>query len=222
MAQVDSILGADVHAHLLSIGVETPMDKANTETEVSKRALIESHFAEIMKALGLDLTDDSLIDTPRRVAKMYVDEIFYGLNYNLFPKCTTVDNKMHYNEMVLTRATVQSSCEHHFITISGKATVAYIPKTKVIGLSKINRIVDFFAKRPQIQERLTEQIFHALCFILDTDNVAVIVDAEHFCVKARGVRDVNSSTVTARLGGSFLASPVRAEFLSYHHNSGKN
>jgi GTP cyclohydrolase I len=147
---------------------------------------------------------------------MYVNEIFWGLDVEAFPKCTTVDNKMKYDEMVVERnVNVQSNCEHHFVVIDGVATVAYIPKQKVLGLSKINRIVEYFAKRPQIQERLTEQVFHALSFILETDNVAVVVDAQHYCVKSRGVEDVGSSTVTSKLGGVFKNDPsVRNEFMN--------
>jgi GTP cyclohydrolase I len=145
---------------------------------------------------------------------MYVNEIFWGLDFEAFPKCTAVDNKMHYNEMVVERnINVQSNCEHHFVVIDGLATVAYVPKRKVLGLSKINRIVEYFSKRPQIQERLTEQIFYALQFILETNDVAVMIDAQHYCVKSRGVEDTGSSTVTTRLGGGFKSDPeVRNEF----------
>jgi GTP cyclohydrolase I len=197
------------------MGVETPIKKRNLDRK-DQIDIIEGNFAEIMRALGLDLTDDSLIDTPKRVAKMYVNEIFWGLDYDAFPKCTTVDNKMKYNEMVVERnVNVQSNCEHHFVIIDGLATVAYVPKDKVLGLSKINRIVEYFSKRPQIQERLTEQVFHALQFILETEDVAVLIDARHYCVKSRGVEDTGSSTVTVRLGGGFKTDPAaRAEFLS--------
>ena len=195
------------------VGVETPM--ANN-IQKNKTKKIEKHFSEIMQILGLDISDDSLKETPSRVAKMYVDEIFWGLNYDLFPKCTTVDNKMNYDEMVIERnINVQSNCEHHFVVIDGVATVAYIPNKKILGLSKINRIVEFFSKRPQIQERLTEQIFHALSYILETDNVAVVVNAQHYCVKSRGIQDVGSSTVTSRLGGIFRTDPAaRNEFMN--------
>jgi GTP cyclohydrolase I len=167
-----------------------------------------------MRILGLDLSDDSLVDTPKRVAKMYVNEIFWGLDYDAFPKCTAVDNKMKYNEMVCERnINVQSNCEHHFVVIAGLATVAYVPNQKVLGLSKINRIVEYFSKRPQIQERLTEQVFHALQYILETEDVAVMIDAKHYCVSARGVEDTGSSTVTSKLGGGFKSDPAaRAEF----------
>jgi len=209
----DPELGKQVHLHLLAMGVETPM-VLNTLDRKDKINLIESHMTRIMEVLGLDLSDDSLIETPKRVAKMYVNEIFWGLDYEAFPKCTTVDNKMKYNEMVCERnINVQSNCEHHFVIIDGLATVAYVPKDKVLGLSKINRIVEYFSKRPQIQERLTEQIFHTLQFILDTEDVAVMIDAQHYCVKSRGVEDKGSSTVTSRLGGGFKTdSAARAEF----------
>ena len=214
LPKTDHALGLEVHQYLLGKGVETPMIE-NMLSRAQQRADIEALFSDIMLTLGLDLKDDSLIDTPKRVAKMYVDEIFYGLDYSLFPKCTAVDNKMQYNEMVVERnVSVQSNCEHHFVVISGHATVAYIPGAKVLGLSKINRIVEFFSKRPQIQERLTEQIYHALVYILGTESIAVLIDAQHFCVKSRGVRDVNSSTVTSRLGGLFLNPEVRAEFFN--------
>lgn len=213
--KTDPELGRKIHEHLVKMGVETP----TVETDLDRKEkidIIESHFIGIMKALGLDLRDDSLVDTPKRVAKMYVNEVFWGLDYDAFPKCTTVDNKMHYDEMVVERnVIVMSNCEHHFVTIDGLATVAYVPNKKVLGLSKINRIVEYFAKRPQIQERLTEQVFHALCYILETDNVAVMIDAQHYCVKSRGVEDTGSSTVTCKLGGGFKTDPAaRAEFLS--------
>lgn len=207
-------LGALVHAHLVSQGVETPIRSGLNLSGVDKKRRIEAAFKDIMLTMGLDLADDSLVDTPRRVAKMYVDELFSGLDYANFPKCTTVDNKMHYDEMVITKASVMSNCEHHFVIISGRATLGYIPKDKVLGLSKLNRIVEFFAKRPQIQERLTEQIYHTLAFILDTPDVAVVISAEHYCVKARGVKDVTSSTITSKLGGAFMDTSMRAEFLS--------
>ena len=211
--KTDPILGHLVHNHLVEMGVETPYITSNL-SRTDKIDIIESKFHDIMETLGLDLTDDSLIDTPKRVAKMYVNEIFWALDYEAFPKCTTVDNKMQYDEMVVERnVNVQSNCEHHFVVIDGLATVAYIPNDKVLGLSKINRIVEYFSKRPQIQERLTEQVFHTLQFILGTDNVAVMIDAKHYCVAARGVEDTGSSTVTSKLGGGFKTDPaVRAEF----------
>jgi GTP cyclohydrolase I len=212
--KTDPELGLKVHEHLVKMGVETPTTP-NSFDRKEKIDAIEGYFHQIMKTLGLDLSDDSLCDTPKRVAKMYVNEIFWGLDYEAFPKCTTVDNKMKYNEMVCERnVNVQSNCEHHFVVIDGLATVAYVPKDRVLGLSKINRIVEYFSKRPQIQERLTEQIFHTLQFILDTEDVAVMIDAQHYCVKSRGVEDTGSSTVTCRLGGGFKSDPsARQEFL---------
>jgi GTP cyclohydrolase I len=211
----DPELGRKVHEYLVKKGVETPIidNKLNRTTKIE---IIKQKFADIMEALGLDLSDDSLAETPKRVAKMYVTEIFWGLDYEAFPKCTTVENKMNYDEMVVARnIIVMSNCEHHFVTIDGLATVAYVPNKKVLGLSKINRIVEYFAKRPQIQERLTEQIFHALCYILDTENVAVMIQAKHYCVASRGVEDTGSITVTTKLGGGFKTDPAaRNEFLS--------
>lgn len=213
--KTDPILGKKVHDHLVSMGVETPVTDLVHRDAKEKIEIIQQKFADIMTVLGMDLTDDSLIDTPRRVAKMYVGEIFWGLDYEAFPKCTTVDNKMKYDEMVVERnVNVQSNCEHHFVVIDGVATVGYIPKQKVLGLSKINRIVEYFSKRPQIQERLTEQIYHALQYILETDNIGVVLSAQHFCVKSRGVEDVGSNTITSKLGGVFKTDPnVRTEFM---------
>lgn len=223
--KVDPELGWAVHNYLLSKGVETPgvgtlQPRTPNGKEFSDRKTqieyIEGKFADIMLALGLDLADDSLEETPKRVAKMYVGEIFYGLDPGAFPKCTTVENKMSYDEMVIERnVNVQSNCEHHFVIISGFATVAYIPNKKVLGLSKINRIVEYFSKRPQIQERLTEQIFYALEYILGTDSIAIVINAEHYCVKSRGVEDVGSSTITSKLGGAFRKPEVRAEFMRF-------
>jgi GTP cyclohydrolase I len=213
--KTDPELGRKVHEHLVKVGVETPTTPNNYDRK-EKIEQIETHFTHIMRILGLDLSDDSLVETPKRVAKMYVNEIFWGLDYDAFPKCTTVNNKMKYNEMVVERnVSVQSNCEHHFVVIDGLATVAYVPKDRVLGLSKINRIVEYFSKRPQIQERLTEQIFHTLQYILDTEDVAVMIDAQHYCVKSRGVEDTGSSTVTSRLGGGFKSDiAVRNEFYS--------
>ena len=213
--KTDPELGKKIHEHLLKMGVETPI-VPNGLSRVDKIDIIENKFKDIMKALGLDLSDDSLTDTPKRVARMFCNEIFWGLDYDAFPKCTTVDNKMHYDEMVVERnVIVMSNCEHHFVQIDGLATVAYVPNKKVLGLSKINRIVEYFSKRPQIQERLTEQIFHALCYILETENVAVVINAKHYCVASRGVEDTKSSTITSKLGGGFKTDPAaRAEFLS--------
>ena len=208
-------LGKKVHEYLVSVGVETPVTK-NGLSSKEKIDKIEDNFNQILDTLGLDRSDDSLIDTPKRIAKMYVNEIFWGLDYEAFPKATVVENKMKYNEMVIVKnISVQSNCEHHFVVIDGLACVAYVPKEKVLGLSKINRIVEYFAKRPQIQERLTEQVYHALSFILETEDVAVMIDAQHYCVKSRGVEDTGSSTITSRLGGGFKSDhKARAEFLS--------
>ena len=208
-------LGIAIHEHLVQAGVETPHRDINVDRK-DKIEKIEYHFTEIMNMLGLDLADDSLIETPKRVAKMFVNEIFWGLDYEAFPKCTTVENKMKYDEMVIERnVNVQSNCEHHFVVIDGLATVGYIPNEKVLGLSKINRVVEYFSKRPQIQERLTEQIYYALQYILETDNIGVVLDARHFCVSSRGVEDVGSSTVTSKLGGVFKTDhSVRSEFMT--------
>jgi GTP cyclohydrolase I len=200
---------------LLARGLETPLVETLLGSE-EKRVRIAAHFTEIMNLLGLDLADDSLIDTPRRVAKMYVEEIFGGLDYRNFPKLTVVANKMACDEMIrVDGVSVSSTCEHHFVTIDGTATVAYIPNNKVIGLSKINRIVAFFAQRPQIQERLTEQVLLALQTLLETADVAVSICAVHFCVRSRGVMDSNSRTTTTALGGAFKTNPdTRKEFLA--------
>lgn len=213
--KTDPELGRKVHEHLVKCGVETPTTNMVAGDRKEKISAIEDHFKGIMELLGLDLSDDSLMETPKRVAKMYVNEIFWGLDYDAFPKCTAVDNKMKYDEMVVERnVNVQSNCEHHFVIIDGLATVAYIPNKKVLGLSKINRVVEYFSKRPQIQERLTEQIYHALQFILETDNIGVVIHAKHYCVAARGVEDTGSSTITSKLGGVFKTDPnVRTEFM---------
>jgi len=199
---------------LLKRGLETPMI-ANGLSDEEKKARIEDHFREIMNIMGLDLRDDSLIETPRRIAKMYVHEIFGGLDYRNFPKLTVIENKMQVDEMIkVCNIDLSSTCEHHFVTIDGRASVAYIPRSKVVGLSKINRIVRFFAQRPQVQERLTEQVLLALQTLLKTDDVAVNMEAVHYCVKARGVMDSNSATTTTALGGVFKTQPeTRKEFL---------
>lgn len=214
--KVDPVLGKKVREYLVKVGVETPINEQALSVENKKKIdILEEAFTTIWKTVGMDLNDDSLQETPNRMAKMYINEIYFGLKEENFPKCTTVDNKMQYNEMVVERnVSVQSNCEHHGVVIDGLATVAYVPKQRVLGLSKINRIVEYFSKRPQIQERLTEQIFHTLQFILDTEDVAVMIDAQHYCVKSRGVEDTGSSTVTCRLGGGFKTDPsARAEFL---------
>ncbi|NVK86057.1 MAG: GTP cyclohydrolase I FolE [Cytophagia bacterium] len=184
-----------------------------------KMNLIEDKFRDIMEIMGLDLTDDSLSGTPKRVAKMYIKEIFSGLNPANKPKIALFDNKYKYNEMLVEKdITFYSNCEHHFVPIIGKAHVAYISNGQVIGLSKINRIVEYYAKRPQVQERLTVQIANELKEILGTEDVAVVIDAEHLCVSSRGIRDVNSSTITAQFHGKFKEEATRTEFLGYINN----
>ncbi|RRB06965.1 GTP cyclohydrolase I FolE [Larkinella rosea] len=198
--------------------VETPLRADAFEiSDDTKIELIEDHFREILTILGLDLTDDSLKGTPHRVAKMYVKEIFSGLNPAKKPKATLFENKYQYNEMLVEKGiTVHSHCEHHLVPIIGRAHVAYISSGKVIGLSKLNRLVQYFAKRPQVQERLTEQIANELKTVLQTEDVAVIIDARHLCVSMRGVQDVNSSTVTAHYGGKFKEDEAtRQEFLRH-------
>ncbi len=214
--KTDPVLGAAVHNHLLKLGIETPTTRLLLGDNKSKKDIIAHHVQQIWTQLGLDLADDSLSGTPDRIAKMFVDEIYWGLNPDNFPKMTTITNKMKYDQMLIERnVTVISSCEHHGVTIDGVAHVAYIPKQKVIGLSKINRIVNYFSRRPQVQERLTAQILETLKFVLETDDVAVMVDAVHYCVKSRGIQDQNSSTITSALSGKFLTEPdVRKEFLS--------
>ena len=200
---------------LIAKNLETPQVETTLSAD-DKKVKIAEHMTAVMQILGLDLTNDSLAETPKRIAKMYVNEIFGGLDYDKFPKVTDIENKMGVDEMItVDQISVSSTCEHHFITIDGYARVAYIPKDKVIGLSKINRIVRFFAQRPQVQERLTQQILVALQTLLETDDVAVSIKATHFCVKARGVMDANSLTQTTALGGLFKTNPsTRQEFLA--------
>lgn len=201
----------------ISTGVETPMrPDAFKLSDDEKMALIEKHFTGIMETLGLDLTDDSLKGTPKRVAKMYVQEIFNGLNPANKPKVALFDNKYKYNQMLVEKdITFYSNCEHHFVPIFGKAHVAYISNGKVIGLSKLNRIVQYFAKRPQVQERMTMQIAKELQQILQTEDVAVIMDAKHLCVSSRGVQDNDSATVTSFYGGKFENEITRQELFKY-------
>ncbi len=181
-----------------------------------KIEMIEKHFKSIMEILGLDLTDDSLKGTPKRVAKMYVKEVFSGLNPANKPDVKLFDNKYQYNQMLVEKnITLFSNCEHHFVPIIGKAHIAYISNGKVIGLSKLNRIVQYFAQRPQVQERLNMQIANELKNILQTEDVAVVIDAVHLCVSSRGIKDVQSSTITAEYGGKFLEDQTRNEFLKF-------
>ena len=208
----DAIL---VRNTLIQHGLETPMIDTGLNPE-QKYQRIKELMSDVVSTLGLDLSDDSLAETPHRIAKMYVHEIFSGLDYSEFPKLSVIDNKMGANEMVKVRdIDLTSTCEHHFVTIDGVAKVAYIPKDKIIGLSKINRVVRFFGRRPQVQERLTRQILVALQALLKTDDVAVSIDATHYCVKSRGVQDSNSQTSTTALGGCFKENiHTRAEFLN--------
>lgn len=196
---------------------ETPLRKdAFEKTDEEKIELIKKDVENILFTLGMDLTDDSLKGTPNRVAKMFVKEIFGGLNPNKKPSSSTFDNKYKYNEMLVEKnITVYSTCEHHLLPIVGRAHIAYISNGTVVGLSKMNRVVDYFAKRPQVQERLTIQIVKELQKVLNTENVACIIDAKHLCVNSRGIRDIESSTVTAEFGGKFKDDIVRREFLDY-------
>ncbi|AFU99897.2 GTP cyclohydrolase I FolE [Simiduia agarivorans] len=209
-----SPIAEQVRQALITRGLETPM-VGNSLPPSQKREAIAGHVRGILTTLGLDLADDSLCETPERMAKLYVDELFAGLDYGQFPKISQIENKMGVSEMVRVQdISVISTCEHHLITIDGRAKVAYIPGDKVLGLSKINRIVRFFAQRPQVQERLTQQILVALQTILGTEDVAVHMAATHYCVKARGVRDAESFTETQALAGAFKRDPgLRAEFL---------
>lgn len=190
--------------------------KENGLTDDQKIEKITENFREIMETLGLDLTNDSLANSPRRVAKMYVKELFSGLKEENFPKITVIENEMLYDQMVVVKDIgIISLCEHHFVTIHGKAHIAYIPSHGVIGLSKINRIAEYFARRPQVQERLTKQIADTLCHVLKTEDVAVFIQAKHYCVISRGVEDINSETITTDLRGAFKNNPnTRNEFLS--------
>ena len=196
---------------------ETPLRQdAFKLTNSEKVEIIKDDVRHIMETLGLDLTDDSLKGTPNRVAKMFVNELFGGLNPERKPSASTFENKYKYGEMLVEKnITVYSTCEHHLLPIVGKAHVAYISNGTVVGLSKMNRIVDYFAKRPQVQERLTIQIVKELQRVLETDDVACVIDAKHLCVNSRGIRDTESSTVTSEFGGQFKNEKTRREFLDY-------
>ncbi|MGZ3900861.1 MAG: GTP cyclohydrolase I FolE [Bacteroidia bacterium] len=207
----------DIGDNHVGTSLETPLrDDAFKMSDKKKMEKISFHFKEIMETLGLDLTDDSLAGTPERVAKMYVKEIFSGLNPANKPEIALFDNKYKYNQMLVEKnITLFSNCEHHFVPIIGKAHVAYISSGKIIGLSKLNRIVQYFSQRPQVQERLTMQIANEIKALLGTDDVAVVIDAAHLCVSSRGVKDSNSSTVTAEYSGKFLEESVKSEFLKF-------
>ena len=202
-------------AEILSHVRPSPMVESNLTAD-EKIKKVTHHFSEIMHILGLDLLDDSLKETPGRLARMYVNEVFEGLDAKNFPKISTIENKMQYDQMVCVKnIEVMSTCEHHFQPIHGFATLAYIPNDKVIGLSKMNRIVEFFARRPQVQERLTKQIADCLQYLLNTDDIAVHINAKHYCVISRGVQDTHSTTTTSDLRGAFKKQDMtRTEFLT--------
>lgn len=217
-SEADSALSLEavlVRNALIAHGLETPMVETGANAR-QKYHRIKDLMTEVVNTLGLDLKDDSLVETPHRIAKMYVDEIFSGLDYRNFPKLSPIENKFGTNEMVkVTGIELLSTCEHHFVTIDGVARVAYVPGDMVIGLSKINRVVRFFCQRPQVQERLTRQILVAFQTLLGTEDVAVAIDAMHYCVKSRGVMDANSKTSTTAFGGCFRENgQTRTEFMS--------
>lgn len=201
--------------HILS-NIDTPITEDAFElSDDDKIIKIEKHFKEIMEVLGLDLTDDSLKGTPYRVAKMYVKEMFSGLNPDNKPPVSLFENKYEYDEMIVEKnITFYSNCEHHFVPIIGKAHIAYISSGNVIGLSKMHRIVNYYAKRPQVQERMTVQIFNELRKVLKTEDVGLVVDADHLCVSSRGIKDITSSTVTVELGGKFKDDKQWTKFLA--------
>ena len=210
---LEDLLG-DQH---IGTSYDTPLrDDAFAMSDEEKIGAITHHFREIMLVMGLDLTDDSLKGTPARVAKMYINEIFSGLNPANKPKVALFENKYRYNQMLVEKdITLYSNCEHHFVPIIGKAHIAYISSGKVVGLSKLNRIVQYYAQRPQVQERLTIQIANELKSILETEDVAVVIDAVHLCVSSRGIKDTSSSTLTGEYSGAFLETETRNEFLKY-------
>jgi len=214
---VEDILIDAIGDEHVGTSYETPLrDDAFLLDDDTKIEMIEKHFKGIMEIMGLDLSDDSLKGTPKRVAKMYIKEIFSGLNPANKPDMKLFDNKYQYNQMLVEKdITLFSNCEHHFVPIIGKAHVAYISSGKVIGLSKLNRIVQYYAQRPQVQERLNIQIANELKKVLDTEDVAVVIEATHLCVSSRGIKDTQSSTVTAEYGGKFLDLNTRNEFLKY-------
>ena len=213
--KTDRKLGLEVAEYLVSKGVETPITETSL-TDEEKIELIRDNMEIVVDVLGLDREDDSISGTADRVAKMYVSELCSGLSYNNFPKVSVFENKMGYDQMVVQKdITFHSLCEHHLVNFNGLAQVAYIPNENVIGLSKLNRIVNFFARRPQVQERMTEQIFYALEYILGTSNIGVLVQGEHLCVKSRGIGDQASGMTTSKLGGHFFDKhSVRSEFMS--------
>ena len=212
--KTDKKLGLEVAEYLVQKGVETPITETSLSDE-DKIELIRDNMEIVVDVLGLDREDDSISGTADRVAKMYVSELCSGLSYTNFPKVSVFENKMGYDQMIIQKdITFHSLCEHHLVNFNGMAQVAYIPNGKVIGLSKLNRVVNFFARRPQVQERLNEQIYFALQYVLDTDDIAVLVEAEHLCVKSRGIGDQNSGMTTSKLGGAFFDDiKLRNEFM---------
>jgi GTP cyclohydrolase I len=209
--EIDEIGDDHISSNIFDTPLRPDAFDMDDETKMEK---IEGHFREIMQIMGLDLTDDSLSGTPRRVAKMYVKELFSGLNPKNMPALTHFNNHYKYNEMLVERDIMfHSNCEHHFVPIIGKAHVAYIANGQVIGLSKLHRVVNHFARRPQVQERMTIQIGEALKTVLGTESVAVILDADHMCVSSRGINDQTSSTVTTFYGGEFMKPDLRNEFI---------
>jgi GTP cyclohydrolase I len=213
LPSIDDLLGGKIAAPVIATPLRADAFELTDEEKIER---ITGKFREILSILGLDLNDESLQGTPRRVAKMFVQEIFSGLNPANKPQPTLFENNYRYNQMLVERnITVQSTCEHHFVPILGRAHVAYIANGKVIGLSKLNRIVNYYARRPQVQERLTIQIAEELKRVLGTEDVAVVIDAEHLCVQARGIRDAHSSTVTSSYHGKFLNESTRLEFMKY-------
>ncbi len=214
---VDNLLIEEMGDQHKASSVETPLRAdAFDLTDEEKIAAIEPHFKAIMEILGIDLRDDSLRGTPLRVAKMYVKELFQGLNPANMPSMTLFDNKFQYNEMLVEKnINFYTNCEHHFVPFFGKAHVAYISSGKVIGLSKLNRLVEYFSKRPQVQERLTMQVGKALQTVLQTQDVAIMMDAKHLCVSSRGVKDDSSNTITTFFGGKFQEEQTKMEFLKY-------
>ncbi len=213
----DDTLSDNIGDNHIGTSIENPMRKdAFDLTDEQKIELIKKDVSNILTTLGMDLTDDSMKGTPNRVAKMFVKEIFGGLNPSKKPSSSTFENGYKYGEMLVEKnITLYSTCEHHLLPIVGRAHVAYISSGKVIGLSKMNRIVDYYAKRPQVQERLTMQIVKELQKALNTEDVACVIDAKHLCVNSRGIRDIESSTVTSEFGGKFKDEKVRREFLDY-------
>lgn len=205
----DPQLGNSVKENLLRLNMENPIIAEFNLQE------IKNGISKVIGGLGLSLECESIKKSPERITKFYVNELFFGLDYNNFPQITFSHNNYNYSEPVVSRnISFKSTCEHHFVTINGKAFVAYIPKDKIVGLSKISRIVEFFAKRPQVQERATLQIFHTLSFILETEDIAIIIKAEHHCITMRGVTDVDVDNITYKFGGQFLNEPLKQEFYS--------